>query len=201
MKTQDRKISHLIEDETVEVLQRTLELVGAVVNAVSDVVTRAMATPARQSLPEVVQGVLQGVVSLRGDSRLAVQGINLNVELAVKGIMIGVIRGVGRNDKSVLNTIVDVSGFIITAVITSGIEDITVVANAAVEGAIEGAQSMDLNLEDAGSAAAAGVIMAANGLSDEAGLSVQKVVVRTFGSVKVLPEKYLLKFERQKRKK
>ncbi len=198
MKTQDRKISHLIQDETVEAIQRTLELVGAMVNAVSDVVTKAMATSARQALPEVVQGVLEGVVSLLGDSRLAVQGIKINVELAVKGIMVGVIRGIGRNGKVTLNTIMDVSGYIIATVIDLGIEDVTVAAKATVEGAIEGAQSIDLNLENAGSAAAAGAIMAANVMSDEAGLKVQKTVVRPFKNVKVLPGKYLLKYAKQK---
>lgn len=174
----------VIKAKVIQALHESLEAVGAIVNAVSDVVTREMSrvVEVNGAIQNASDELTRGVIE-------AVYETSTNLGMAAKGIAIGVVRGDKLVGRAAFEAIAFTAGAIVRHT-TELLGDVETAAEGAVRGAIEGAQSIGLNPEEAASAAAEGAIAAANVMSVEIGLKIQKATVKTFDGVKVIRGRY-----------
>jgi len=124
----------------------------------------------------------------RGDERRhCLQGSVVGADLtkAVKGIMLGVLRGTKETGTATLDTISHTAHVAIRDTAEVG-GDLEAATTGLVAGAIEGAKEMGVSAEDAASAAANGALKAAGKVDSTAVDTVRKALTKPINGIKVV---------------
>jgi hypothetical protein len=112
---------------------------------------------------------------------------NCDLELAGRGIVLGVLRGTLLIGSEVVDAITRTAGIVINAVVECG-GDLQSVSIGLVRGAIHGAKEIGINIPDAAAAAAVGALNAVGDVRSTAYQTIFAAVTRQIDGVTVTPK-------------
>lgn len=110
-----------------------------------------------------------------------------DLELAGRGIVVGVLRGTLLIGSEVVDAITRTAGIVINAVVESG-GDLHSASTGLVRGAIHGAKEIGINIPDAAAAAAAGALNAVGDVRSTAYQTILAAVTKQIDGITVAPK-------------